>query len=90
MERFIADLVRDFERGKINRRQFCETIAVAATVYSVGEAAANAAPVQGLKAISINHISYACPDYRPARMKVHEGRRLDADPAAFCALRERW
>ena len=67
MERFIADLVRDFERGKINRRQFCETIAVGATVYFAGEPAANAAPAQGLKAISINHISYACPDYRPAR-----------------------
>lgn len=67
MERFITDLVRDFERGKINRRQFCETIAVAAAVYAAGEAAANAAPAQGLKAISINHISYACPDYRAAR-----------------------
>src|SRR5213080_5281516 len=28
MERFIADLVKDFESGKINRRQFCETVAL--------------------------------------------------------------
>ena len=67
MERFIADLVRDFESGKINRRQFCETVAVAATVYAAGEAAANAAPAQGFKAIAINHISYACPNYTVAR-----------------------
>jgi catechol 2,3-dioxygenase-like lactoylglutathione lyase family enzyme len=67
MERFIADLVRDFEAGHVSRRQFCETVAVAATVYAAGEAAANAAPAQGMKAIAINHISYACPDYRPAR-----------------------
>ena len=67
MERFIADLVKDFECGKINRRQFCETVALAATVYAAGETAANAAPAQGFKMIAVNHISYACPDYRKAR-----------------------
>ena len=67
MERFIADLVKDFESGKINRRQFCETIALAATVFAAGEATANAAPAQGFKIIAVNHISYACPDYRKAR-----------------------
>src|SRR5438093_3042131 len=67
MERFIADLVKDFENGKIDRRQFCETVALAATVYAAGETAANAAPAQGFKMIGINHISYACPDYRKAR-----------------------
>ena len=67
MERFIADLVKDFESGKINRRQFCETVALAATVYAAGEGAANAAPAQGFKMIAVNHISYACPDYRKAR-----------------------
>ena len=67
MERFIADLVKDFESGKVNRRQFCETVALAATVYAAGEEAANAAPSQGFKMIAINHISYACPDYRKAR-----------------------
>jgi catechol 2,3-dioxygenase-like lactoylglutathione lyase family enzyme len=67
MERFIADLVKRFEDGKITRRQFCETVALAATVYAAGESAANAAPTQGFKMIAINHISYACPDYRKAR-----------------------
>jgi len=61
MERFIADLVKDFECGKINRRQFCETVALAATVYAAGETAANAAPAQGFKMIAVNHISYTCP-----------------------------
>ncbi len=67
MERFIADLVADLDSGKLDRRQFCETIMLAAVVYAAGESAANAAPAQGLKAIGINHISYACPDYRKAR-----------------------
>src|SRR2546422_10089505 len=64
MERFIADLVQDFESGKINRRQFCETVALAATGDAAGEEAANAAPSQGFKMIAVNHISYTCPDNR--------------------------
>ena len=39
MERFIANLVKDFESGKLSRRQFCETVALAATVYAAGDAA---------------------------------------------------
>jgi catechol 2,3-dioxygenase-like lactoylglutathione lyase family enzyme len=66
MERFIADLVKDFESGKVNRRQFCETVALAATVYAAGSAA-QAAPASGLKILGVNHISYACTDYKVAR-----------------------
>ena len=39
MERFIADLVRNFESGRINRRQFCEAVTLAASVYAMGDAA---------------------------------------------------
>ena len=67
MERFIADLVKDFETGKVDRRQFCETIALAATVYAAGEAAANAAPARGFEMLGVNHISYACQDYSKVR-----------------------
>ncbi len=66
MERHIAGLVRDFELGKINRRQFCEGVALAATVFAAGSAA-QAAPSQGLKMLGVNHVSYACSDYRVAR-----------------------
>ena len=67
MEDFIAGLVSDLDSGKVSRRQFCETVALAAAVYAAGNAAADAAPAQGFKPIAINHISYACPDYRKAR-----------------------
>ena len=67
MERFIADLVKSFESGKIDRRQFCETVALAATVFAAGSAATEAAPARGLKMLGVNHISYACPDYKVAR-----------------------
>ena len=39
MERFIADLVRNFESGRINRRQFCEAVTLAASVCAMGDAA---------------------------------------------------
>ena len=68
MERFIANLVKDFESGKISRRQFCETVALAATVYAAGDAA-KAAPSSGLKMLGVNHVSYACSDYKVADRK---------------------
>jgi catechol 2,3-dioxygenase-like lactoylglutathione lyase family enzyme len=67
MERFIADLVKDFETGRVDRRQFCETLALAATVCAAGESAANAAPARGFNMLGINHVSYNCPDYARAR-----------------------
>src|SRR5882757_7451795 len=48
MERFIADLVKKFEGGGLNRREFCETVALAATVYAAGDAA-NAQTTSGFK-----------------------------------------
>src|SRR5437899_5095366 len=66
MERFIAGLVKDFESGKLDRREFCQTVALAAVVYGAGDAA-NAQATRGFKMIGINHISYACPDYAKAR-----------------------
>ncbi len=66
MEGFIAGLVEDFERGKVDRREFCQTVALAAVVYAAGDAA-KAAPERGMKMIGINHISYVCPDYAKAR-----------------------
>jgi catechol 2,3-dioxygenase-like lactoylglutathione lyase family enzyme len=66
MERFIEGLIKDFETGKVNRRQFVETVALAATVYAVGSEA-NAAPARGFTMLGVNHISYSCPDYRKAR-----------------------
>jgi hypothetical protein len=58
VERFISDLVKEFESGKIDRRKFCETVALAAVVYAAGESAANAAPAEGFEVIAINHLSY--------------------------------
>src|SRR5437764_2236534 len=66
MERFIADLVKRFESGKMDRREFCQTVALAATVYAAGDGA-NAQPSTGFKVLGINHFSYTGPDYTKAR-----------------------
>jgi catechol 2,3-dioxygenase-like lactoylglutathione lyase family enzyme len=66
MEKFISGLVKDFEAGKITRRDFCEAVALAAIVYGAGDAA-NAATAKGFKMLGVNHISYSCDDYRKAR-----------------------
>jgi catechol 2,3-dioxygenase-like lactoylglutathione lyase family enzyme len=57
----------------LNRRQFCETVALAVAAYAAGKRRTDAAPARGsapargFRIIGINHISYACPDYRKAR-----------------------
>jgi hypothetical protein len=66
MEKFIAGLVKDFEIGKVDRREFCKTAALAATVYAAGDAA-NAQAPRGFKVIGVNHISHTSPDYTRAR-----------------------
>jgi catechol 2,3-dioxygenase-like lactoylglutathione lyase family enzyme len=66
MERFIADLVKNYESGRIDRREFCKTVALAATVYAAGDAA-NAQAPRGFKMLGINHISYTCADYTKVR-----------------------
>jgi catechol 2,3-dioxygenase-like lactoylglutathione lyase family enzyme len=66
MERFIADLVKKLEGGAIDRREFCQTVALAATVYAAGEDA-HAQTSSGFKVLGINHFSYTCPDYTKPR-----------------------
>lgn len=65
MEKFIDGLIRDFDSGKIGRREFCQTVGLAAAVYASGAEAA--APRRGFTMLGVNHLSYSCPDYRVAR-----------------------
>jgi catechol 2,3-dioxygenase-like lactoylglutathione lyase family enzyme len=66
MERFIADLVQGLDSGRIDRREFCKAVTLAAVVYGAGDAA-QAQAQRGFKVIGINHFSYTCPDYTKAR-----------------------
>ncbi len=86
MESFIAKVFKDFENGKMSRRQAIQSIMVAATVYGTGGAVLEAGTRNGakgsFKTIAVNHISYQCADYTKTRdfysglmgMEVHSDR----------------
>ncbi len=64
MEHIISKLVRDFEEGRLSRRQLIQTLTAAAA----GAGAATAATEgKGFKAVTVNHISYQVADYAKTR-----------------------
>jgi catechol 2,3-dioxygenase-like lactoylglutathione lyase family enzyme len=67
MEQIIAGLLKDFEAGKMNRRQLIQSMAVAAAaIWGDGHASAAAAG-RGFKTLSLDHISYQVADYKRTR-----------------------
>jgi catechol 2,3-dioxygenase-like lactoylglutathione lyase family enzyme len=66
MEQIISKLLRDFEEGKMNRRQLIQSLALTATV-AAGAAPAAKAEGTGFKAVTVNHISYRVADYAKTR-----------------------
>jgi len=63
METLVAQLLRDLENGKINRRDFIQAVAVAATAVP----AASAQPAGGFKTVALDHISYQVANYKRTR-----------------------
>ncbi len=68
MEQIIAKLVRDFEEGKLSRRQLIQslTITAAAAAAATGVPAA-AAEASVCTATNFNHVSYQVADYAKSR-----------------------
>lgn len=64
MQGFVAHKLHEFETGKLSRRALIETLTLAATTLYATDGKAQADTT--LKAQLVNHISYTCPDYRPA------------------------
>ena len=75
METVIAGLLKDFEDGKMTRRQLIQSLALAAAAAMPGAAVAQTAaqskaPISqafeatGWKTVWLDHISYAVSDYR--------------------------
>jgi catechol 2,3-dioxygenase-like lactoylglutathione lyase family enzyme len=63
MEHIINRLLREYEDGRVTRRQLIRTLAFAATATSTG-VPAEAAPAN---AVSINHVSMQVADYTKTR-----------------------
>ena len=74
MENVIANLLNDFEKGKMTRRQLIQSIALIAASPAVAAAAQDAAQKASMipppkdaapwKTVWLDHISYAVTDYR--------------------------
>lgn len=86
MEQIIANLLNDFERGRMSRRQLVQTLAG-------GIAAATATPALAagptkLKAIGINHYVLAVPDYAKTRDFYADllGMKVSEDTGKQCYL----
>ena len=65
METLISQLLKDFEGGKMSRRQLIQSLALAAFAASAARSAD--AQGNGFKTVHLDHISYQVPDYRRAR-----------------------
>jgi catechol 2,3-dioxygenase-like lactoylglutathione lyase family enzyme len=68
MEHIITNLLRNFEEGKINRRQLVRSLTVAASAAAAVGVTPSAFADEGtLKTIGINHISYRVANYGKSR-----------------------
>lgn len=86
MEQIIANLLHDFERGRISRRQLAQTLA--AGVAAAAASPALAASPTKLKAISVNHYVMAVPDYAKTRDFYADllGMKVSEDTGKQCYL----
>jgi catechol 2,3-dioxygenase-like lactoylglutathione lyase family enzyme len=66
MERIVDQLLQDFERGKMSRRQLTRTLAAVAASSAVGSTTVAAGP-KGFRAVAVNHISYQVADCAKTR-----------------------
>jgi catechol 2,3-dioxygenase-like lactoylglutathione lyase family enzyme len=64
METLIATLVKDFEDGRMDRRQLIRSIAALAVSAAPAAAQPSTAPRAPWKTVKLDHISYAVSDYR--------------------------
>lgn len=86
MEQIIDNLLADFERGRMSRRQLVQALAVGAVAGTATPLLA--AEPRKLKAISVNHYVYAVPDYAKTRDFYADllGMRVSEDTGKQCYL----
>lgn len=89
MERVVIDLLDQFERGKISRRQLVQNLTfgmLAAT--PAASALAQAAKGKSFKAVAVNHISLTVADYGRTRDFYADllGMKVSEDNGKQCYL----
>ena len=67
MEAVVSKLVRDFEDGRLTRRELVKSLALAAVFLPASGRAGARAVAGGFMTLSLDHISYQVADYRKTR-----------------------
>src|SRR5579864_7724644 len=90
MEHLIAKLLKDFERGRMSRRQLIQSLAMASVASSAVLRGRNVfAEDTSLKATGADHISYRVADYQRTRDFYADllGMTVTDDTGTQCELR---
>jgi catechol 2,3-dioxygenase-like lactoylglutathione lyase family enzyme len=90
MEMIADDVLGQFERGRISRRQLVRLLALGLTAATASaRAAAAGAPVRGFKAVAVNHISFGVADYARTRDFYADllGMEVSGDDGSQCYLK---
>ena len=90
MEKIADDMLGQFERGRVSRRQLVQMIALGMTA-AAGATRAHAAnaPQRGFKAVAVNHISFGVADYARTRDFYADllGMAVSGDDGSQCYLK---
>jgi catechol 2,3-dioxygenase-like lactoylglutathione lyase family enzyme len=86
MEKIVDDLLGQFERGRISRRQLVQMLALGMAAASPR---ALAAPRGGFKAVAVNHISFEVADYARTRDFYADllGMEVSGDDGTQCYMK---
>jgi len=88
MEKIVDQLLGQFERGGLSRRQLVQTLALG--MAAVAAPSLRAAPARkGFKAVAVNHISFGVKDYGHTRDFYAEllGLPVSSDDGTQCFLK---
>jgi catechol 2,3-dioxygenase-like lactoylglutathione lyase family enzyme len=66
MEALVSQLLKEFENGRMSRRQLIQSLALAALAGSAASGVAAQGGI-GFKTTHLDHISYQVPDYKRSR-----------------------
>ena len=90
MEKIADDMLGQFERGRVSRRQLVQMIALGMTAAaSATRSVAATAPQRGFKAVAVNHISFGVADYARTRDFYADllGMAVSGDDGSQCYLK---
>jgi catechol 2,3-dioxygenase-like lactoylglutathione lyase family enzyme len=89
MENIVDDMLEQFERGRISRRQLVQLLAFGMTAAVASRSAAAPAQRSAFKAVAVNHISFGVADYARTRDFYADllGMEVSGDDGQQCFMK---